>query len=108
VLPYFVFLLSLLVVIVLLQVYRTNKKMSEKLGVEAYGAFDYKITLFIKIALYILMFFSVLTFVSAIGELIAIGTIDEFIYLIVIAFFGFGFSLICLFRESRRTPRFSN
>jgi hypothetical protein len=103
--PYLVFLLSLLIVILLLQVYRSGKKMLERLGVEDYYAFDYKITLFIKIALYVLLVFSLLTFVSAIGELVEIGALDEFAYLLSIAFIGFGFSLISLFRESNRKPR---
>ena len=105
VLPYLVFLLSLLIVILLLQVYRSGKKMLERLGVEDYYAFDYKITLFIKIALYVLLFFSLLTLVSAIGELVEIGALDEFAYLLSIAFIGFGLSLISLFRESNRKPR---
>ena len=104
VLPYFVLLLGLLIIIVMLHVYRANKKTSKKLGAEAYEAFDYKITLFIKIALYILVLFSLLTLVAAIGELVEIDSIDEFVYLLSIAFFGLGFSLISLYKEKKRPP----
>ncbi len=104
-LPYFAILLSLLTVIALLQVYRSNKKLPQKLRAEDYSAFDYKITLFIKMALYILSFFSALTFVAAIGEFAEINLLDKFAYLLAIAFLGFGFSLILLVRESKRTPR---
>jgi hypothetical protein len=107
VLPYFVFLLALLAAIVLLQIYRSSKKVSEQLGVEAYRAFDYKITVFVKATLYILVFFSLLTFVSAFGELIDIGAIDVFVYLLIVAFVGFGFSVIYLFREAKRAPQTS-
>jgi hypothetical protein len=107
VIPYLVFLLALSVAIVLLQVYRSSKKVSEQLRVEAYCALDYKITVLVKATLYILVFFSLLTFISAFGELIDIGALDVFVYLLIIAIVGFGFSLIHLFREAKRVPQTS-